>query len=131
MSGFSLLLLLAGLAAAAADTPFTDCGSSSTINTLQLTGCNEVPCILHRGKDLVMDTDITAASSISSLTSEVQGIISGIPVPFYKDDKACDSLTSASCPLASGDTFAYQVSFPRAEGAGGVVACAEIPCKIQ
>ncbi|XP_037081489.1 NPC intracellular cholesterol transporter 2 homolog a-like [Pollicipes pollicipes] len=146
MIGLQTVLLVGGLVAAAVATPYQDCGTRSVLTSLEIVGCDEVPCILKRGGKVTLNADILSDTHTDGLVSEIAGIIAGVPVPFLKDDKACDGLTSGSCPLEVADKASFSASvdvlkeyppiavtlqWKLKDDAGSEMCCVEIPAKIQ
>ncbi|XP_018572438.1 protein NPC2 homolog [Anoplophora glabripennis] len=94
---------------------YSDCGSEDgAIVSLEITGCSNTAkrCILKRNTNSTLVLSFTSNVESSSLTAVVHGVILGVPMPFDLPNPDCCKDSGITCPVASGQTYKYEGTFP-------------------
>eukprot|EP00112_Aurelia_sp_Birch-Aquarium-sp1_P007330 Seg1798.8 transcript_id=Seg1798.8/GoldUCD/mRNA.D3Y31 product="NPC intracellular cholesterol transporter 2" protein_id=Seg1798.8/GoldUCD/D3Y31 len=110
---FPLLMCLASVQTM--QVKFRDCGSKGAkASKVNVTPCTSLPCGLIRGKNASIDIFFTPEKKVSKVTASLEGIISGVKVPFpIPHSDACNwPLSKLKCPLPSGKEQDYQLQLP-------------------
>ncbi|KYN36062.1 Epididymal secretory protein E1, partial [Trachymyrmex septentrionalis] len=118
---------------------------------ISISDCDKPECPLKQGSTIKIEMKLVPNKDIQSLKNNVQGIITGIPIPFVGVDgtNACDNIynadgSKAGCPLKKGEQYIYKNSFPilsiypripvivyyALKEGNDRVACFEVPAKI-
>ncbi|XP_053632984.2 NPC intracellular cholesterol transporter 2 homolog a-like [Cherax quadricarinatus] len=106
-------LLLAALLGVASPTFVQDCGSTAEVEEVRITDCDIPPCILERGKDIIVDIDFINAKASTTLTTKVFGTISGVDIPWTGVvPDACTTLVAGDCPLEVDENVSYSAVAP-------------------
>jgi Niemann-Pick C2 protein len=106
-----LAICLFGLAQAG-QIKFTDCGSKTgIIEYVEVSDCNAAPCTLKKGQDASLTLRFTASVDTSKLTSQVNGIKYGVPLPFPLPEPDSCKL-GATCPVSRGESNEISITLP-------------------
>ncbi|PNF29458.1 hypothetical protein B7P43_G04564 [Cryptotermes secundus] len=80
---------------------------------VRVKGCDELPCIIKRGENIVAEVDFVAEKSVESLNVKVKATVLGITVDYpLPQPDACKSLIDSACPLEAGDIATYTLDLP-------------------
>ncbi|XP_072945256.1 ecdysteroid-regulated 16 kDa protein-like [Epargyreus clarus] len=94
---------------------YTDCGSKlGAVQKVDVGGCapEAKECILKRNTNATMNIDFIPSKDVKSVTTEVHGVIMGLPVPFpLPEPDACQN-NGLTCPLKAGQEFHYKATLP-------------------
>ncbi|KAJ0176290.1 hypothetical protein K1T71_008464 [Dendrolimus kikuchii] len=92
---------------------YTDCGSKlATVQSVGVSNCAETArdCILKRNTNVTISLEFTPKEDVSSLTTDVHGIIMNLPVPFpLPQPDACKG-NGLTCPLKAGQKESYEAT---------------------
>ncbi|KAJ7352964.1 Phosphatidylglycerol/phosphatidylinositol transfer protein [Desmophyllum pertusum] len=92
---------------------FTDCGSKEAkIVSVDITPCKAQPCELKKGTEVAIQVQFTPNINITAGTTDVHGIISGIPVPFPVDNPDACKDHGIVCPMIAGKTYTFKTVLP-------------------
>ncbi|EGI59874.1 PREDICTED: protein NPC2 homolog [Acromyrmex echinatior] len=115
------ILVFAALIVLASATAVNVCDSDLLFDDdqIKISNCDKPECLLKQGSTVNIEMKLVPNRDIKSLTNNVQGIISGIPIPFIGVDgtNACDNIynadgSKAGCPLKKNEQYMYKNSFP-------------------
>ncbi|XP_018313933.1 protein NPC2 homolog isoform X2 [Mycetomoellerius zeteki] len=88
-------------------------------NQINISDCDKPVCSLKQGSTVTIEMKLVPNREIHSLITNVNGIISGVPLPFIGVDgaNACDNIynadgSKAGCPLKKDEQYVYRNSFP-------------------
>ncbi|KAL0878740.1 hypothetical protein ABMA27_003788 [Loxostege sticticalis] len=127
---------------------YTDCGSKlATVESVGVSGCADdaKECILKRNTNATITIDFTPSQDVSSIETEVHGVIMDLPVPFpISQPDACKG-NGLSCPLKAGEKANYKTTLPvlksypkvrvtvkwELKNSAGDLVCVMIPAKIH
>uniref|UniRef100_A0A6M2E2J9 Putative niemann-pick type c2 n=1 Tax=Xenopsylla cheopis TaxID=163159 RepID=A0A6M2E2J9_XENCH len=114
MRALIVLALLAPFAVQA--TTFSKCENGAALpETVDVTGCDKLPCPLERGTTSLTDVKFTVPADSATLTPQVIAKVAGLNVPYPMPPElsnACDFLKEGSCPLKKGDKVVYNLKVP-------------------
>eukprot|EP00095_Tigriopus_kingsejongensis_P004764 maker-scaffold510_size151595-snap-gene-0.41 protein:Tk04764 transcript:maker-scaffold510_size151595-snap-gene-0.41-mRNA-1 annotation:"mite group 2 allergen pso o 2 precursor" len=85
----------------------------SEIYQVELDGCSEAPCTVHRGDVVTGRVIFLATEATEALTCNILGNIGGAWLPFpggCHSVDACLDLSSGDCPLEAGEEIVYEIS---------------------
>uniref|UniRef100_UPI00398F2C48 NPC intracellular cholesterol transporter 2-like n=1 Tax=Pristiophorus japonicus TaxID=55135 RepID=UPI00398F2C48 len=110
--GLLAALLALGVVCGAQPVKFKDCGSKTgQINTVDITSCPSLPCVLHRGQTYGVNVTFTSSTSSQTSKAVVHGILSGIAIPFsIPNADGCKS--GIQCPIQNNQKYNYINSLP-------------------
>jgi len=95
------------------ETPYTDCGSSATIQKVEVIPCdNDDVCDLKTGSNATINISFTPKNDISKISAIVHGVVAGIPMPFHFPQVDACMNSGITCPVKSGTALAYSVQLP-------------------
>lgn len=88
-------------------------------DSIYISGCDELPCILKKGTNIIVKYDVTPTTEIADVSNRVYATVLGIPLKFIGVDggSACGKFTDKKtgekvpCPLKPGGTYVYQDQF--------------------
>lgn len=103
----SILLMLVALVAGATATTYEDCGSTATISSFSVSGCDAPPCTFTRGSEVTIQLSMVSVGQVEAIHAELLAIIDGVVVELLHMD-ACDSLVGGDCPLTFGEMVVYR-----------------------
>jgi len=106
----SILLMLVALVAGATATTYEDCGSTATISSFSVSGCDAPPCTFTRGSQVTVQIDMVSVGNTESIHSELFAVIDGEEVELLHMD-SCGSLIVGDCPLTFGELITYRQTF--------------------
>ena len=145
------------LTCSVAATDVRNCGKNGTRvleqGDVKISSCPKNKCVLKRNTEARIEMKIVPHRDFADLTSNIQGIILDVPLPFpgYYGTNACPNIYDAQgekqvgCPLKAGETYIYKNSFkilpmyPTVSltvywalgDKNGDVSCFEIPARIK
>ncbi|KAL3873555.1 hypothetical protein ACJMK2_036654 [Sinanodonta woodiana] len=103
------LLLLSYFCMCAADPiKFKDCGSTATVDDVDISPCPTQPCCFKHGDNATVKIAFTSASTAKTMKAEVFGIVAGVPIPFPLPNPDGCKESGIVCPIQSGSTQTYQ-----------------------
>ncbi|XP_017117541.1 ecdysteroid-regulated 16 kDa protein [Drosophila elegans] len=152
-----LFLICAALLGSTSATDVSPCPKSKSkalgAGEVSISNCPKSKCILKRNTEASIEMKIRPERDFQELTSDIQGIILDVPLPFpgYYGTSACPHIydeageKKVGCPLKAGQVYTYKNSFkilpvyPTVSleihwGLGdkhGDAACFQIPAKIK
>merc|ERR1712243_470680 len=92
----SILLMLVPLVAGATATTYEDCGSTATVSSFSVSGCDAPPCTFTRGSEVTIQLSMVSVGQVEAIQVEL----------LHMD--ACDSLVGGDCPLTFGEMVVYR-----------------------
>jgi Niemann-Pick C2 protein len=109
---FSIFIAVLCLTVIQAQIKPTFCGPKKQILQLKkfdVDGCQEMPCILTRGKNASVTMEFTPTQKVNGLKLSIAGILSGKEVPFsVNDNDHCKmAIKNGKCPLVRNTTYKY------------------------
>lgn len=81
---------------------YTDCGSQlATVSYVRVTGCSQdaKECILRRNSNVTMNIEFTPNKELSSITTDIHGVMMNMPIPFPLADKDACKDKGLACPI--------------------------------
>lgn len=143
---FTVLCAIVVHSVSAKSVNFTDCGSKeATLQSLDLTPCDEEPCNFKIGTTVAGTLSFTANEYVSSGRVKAYAIIDGITIPLPIPVDACQGY-GLECPIKSGQSTKFVIKqnieqgFPitklKLKGElmdpqGNVVFCFQVPLQIS
>ncbi len=90
--------------------------AGSTIQSLEISGCTEYPCIMKKESNAQISLRFKLKKRIIGLKLKISGIIHNKEIPFSVDDSNhCEETISDvpnNCFLQKGETYNYSFSLP-------------------
>ncbi|OQV18702.1 putative Epididymal secretory protein E1 [Hypsibius exemplaris] len=118
---------------------------TGTCKTVSIEPCTQQPCELKKGTNITFSVQFTANAAATTLTSEVYGVINGVPVKFNLPNPNGCKESGITCPLVAGETYTYKdalyishlypainlvVKWSLLDQAGSPIFCVVAPAKI-
>ncbi|XP_026467104.1 NPC intracellular cholesterol transporter 2 homolog a-like [Ctenocephalides felis] len=145
---FVVLAIIVPLAVQA--TKVAKCDRNTPLpDSVEVAGCDRLPCSLKRGTDSLTEVKLTLPSDTATLAPYVKAKVGGLTVPYPLPphlNNACDHLNDgAQCPLKKGDQVTYNLKVPVLQSYPSInldlmvslvddsnesVVCFKIPCKV-
>ncbi|CAH8289841.1 unnamed protein product [Schistosoma turkestanicum] len=94
--------------------PFRDCGAQvGDVYLLTVSGCDEAPCALHKGKNSTITMEFVSFDTVESGKISVHAVFALVSIPFpLSNSNLCD-FVSPACPLVpSVDKYTYTYTLP-------------------
>ncbi|XP_049278148.1 NPC intracellular cholesterol transporter 2 homolog a-like [Anopheles funestus] len=112
-------LLIAALLPAVVfgQTPFRPCGNGiPTPASLNIEGCTSLPCTVVSGAGLVargigIVSPVATPTLEAHLTARLLGLDVGFEIPEDLRDACAVGISGASCPIAAGESFDYELNY--------------------
>uniref|UniRef100_A0A4Y0BWA7 MD-2-related lipid-recognition domain-containing protein n=1 Tax=Anopheles funestus TaxID=62324 RepID=A0A4Y0BWA7_ANOFN len=112
-------LLIAALLPAVVfgQTPFRPCGNGiPTPASLNIEGCTSLPCTVVSGGGLVargigIVSPVATPTLEAHLTARLLGLDVGFEIPEDLRDACAVGISGASCPIAAGESFDYELNY--------------------
>uniref|UniRef100_A0A182PQU6 MD-2-related lipid-recognition domain-containing protein n=1 Tax=Anopheles epiroticus TaxID=199890 RepID=A0A182PQU6_9DIPT len=112
-------LLIAALLPAVVfgQTPFRPCSNGQpTPASLNIEGCTALPCTITSGAPLVargigIVSPVATPTLTADLTARLLGLDVGFEIPEELRDACAVGISGASCPIAAGQTFDYELNY--------------------
>lgn len=87
---------------------FKTCANADkTIDSVDINPCPKQPCEFKHGMNVTVTVNFTAPTASSQVTSEIFGIVLGIPVKFAMPNSNGCKDSGLQCPLASSKPYSY------------------------
>ncbi|XP_026470188.1 NPC intracellular cholesterol transporter 2 homolog a-like [Ctenocephalides felis] len=130
-------------------TTIAKCDNGAPLPTsVDVEGCDKLPCPLVRGSTSLTDVKFTVPADSATLKPEVKAKVAGVTVPYPLAPElsdACQFLKEGSCPLKKDDKVTYNLKVPVLQSYPAInldlmvslvddsakpVLCFKIPCKV-
>uniref|UniRef100_A0A182JR69 MD-2-related lipid-recognition domain-containing protein n=1 Tax=Anopheles christyi TaxID=43041 RepID=A0A182JR69_9DIPT len=98
-------------------TPFRPCGAGvPTPASLNIEGCTSLPCTITSGVPLIargigIVSPVATPTLEAHLTARLLGLDVGFDIPEDLRDACAVGISGASCPIAAGQTFDYELNY--------------------
>ncbi|XP_049801941.1 NPC intracellular cholesterol transporter 2-like [Schistocerca nitens] len=113
----AVALALCCLVVAAVATPYSNCTDGEpAILSLDVQGCNESPCPVVAGTEIIADVLFAVEKPTESVSPLVEAVVFGATITYpVPEPDGCKSLVQAECPLEHGEhvTYRLQMSLPK------------------
>ncbi|XP_033734696.1 NPC intracellular cholesterol transporter 2-like [Pecten maximus] len=87
---------------------FKTCAKApKTIESVDLKPCSKQPCQFKHGMNVTVTVNFTAPTNSAQVTSEIYGIVMGIPVKFAMPNSNGCKDSGLQCPLTSSTKYSY------------------------
>ncbi|XP_060079520.1 uncharacterized protein LOC132558921 [Ylistrum balloti] len=78
-----------------------------TIDSVDISPCSKQPCEFKHGMNVTVTVNFTAPAVSSKLTSEIYGIVAGIPIKFAMPNSNGCLKSGLQCPINSSTKYSY------------------------
>ncbi|XP_061171864.1 NPC intracellular cholesterol transporter 2-like [Saccostrea echinata] len=90
---------------------FKDCGSvSGKVLSVNVSGCDSEPCIFYSQTKETLNATFTSNVASTKPTTQVTGIIGGVPISFPAEKNTCVSQTKCPIQPEQQNTFSITVN---------------------